>query len=381
MESFDSSSSTTGSGKNLRKRDPISIVVLQGSAGNGKTTCLLRSGLSRARSGENVIFIAATQIFADSVTQDLRDDIVEGFKIVVKDGFTEMIREVFRPVPSGETEGNDITEATSAEVMAWLKDKEKRSQKKMDEGAKKALCDWLMKGHRQAADTASYDDYVLDYDVWKNGNNKRDEGDMWKEALEELIQMNEQEDDLDFIETNQNRERSRRIHQFKDNRACDAIVIDEAQLYPAETNFKTFMLWYRPRKCILLGMDTKQAVYLGCSNRKDLVSAVHMAGWHKKQVKSHSLTTNFRLPARLVALSNAMVSTLKIVFPKVFDEYQKDEGFEKRSAIEAGVLSSPDTREVAEATDAPVKAIETFPAMLVLGKAARKLRDEVGAIE
>jgi hypothetical protein len=354
--------------------------VLQGSAGNGKTTCLLRSGLSRARSGENVIFIAATKIFADSVKQDLRDALVEGFHIIVKDTFTEMIREAFRPVPSGETEGNDVTEATPAEVMEWLKMLENRRQKKMDEGAKKALCDWLMKGHRQAADTESYDDYVLSYDDWKRDNSKRDEGDMWKDALEELTKMNEQEDDLDFIENDENRERSQRIHRFKDGRACDSIVIDEAQLYPAETNFKTFMLWYRPRKSILLGMDTKQAVYLGCSNRKDLVSAVHLAGWHKRNVKSHSLTTNFRLPARLVALSNAMVNTLKIVFPKVFDEYQKDEGFEKRSAIEAGVLTSPDTREVAEATDAPVKAIETFPAMLVLGKAARKLREEVGAL-
>ena len=47
-----------------------------------------------------------------------------------------------------------------------------------------------------------------------------------------------------------------------------------------------------------------------------------------------------------------MVCTLKHFFPKVFDEYQRDEGFEGRSS--SNVKQSVDTLATAEATDAPV---------------------------
>jgi thymidine kinase len=40
---------------------------------------------------------------------------------------------------------------------------------------------------------------------------------------------------------------------------CDVLIIDEAQLYPAETVFHVLLLWFRPRKVLLLGMDSKQA--------------------------------------------------------------------------------------------------------------------------
>jgi hypothetical protein len=36
------------------------------------------------------------------------------------------------------------------------------------------------------------------------------------------------------------------------------------------------------------------------------------------------LQTNFRLPCRLVALSNAMVDSLKYYLPGTFDDYFKD---------------------------------------------------------
>ena len=49
---------------------------------------------------EKVIFVAATQIFADSVEQDLKGHISKDFRIIVKDKFTEMIRESFTSAAS-----------------------------------------------------------------------------------------------------------------------------------------------------------------------------------------------------------------------------------------------------------------------------------------
>ena len=351
-------------------RPTLNIVVFQGSAGNGKTTCLLRTGLQRAKIGETVIFVAATQIFADSVEQDLRGSISKDFRIIVRNEFTIMIRSLFS-VDLAEEEQSS-TEATDADVNEWLDEVESKKGKKMGKGAIRALSDWLMKGHRETKDTEGYVEYVKAYIAWKKEMKKRDEGDMWKYVLLKLIAENRAEDNEEADNASKNR-------YLRDiDRECDMLVIDEAQLYPAETYFQALLLWYRPRKTLLLGMDTKQAVYLGCSNRRALLKAVNDSGWLQRKVMSYSFTTNFRLPARLVALSNAMVSTLRMYFPKVFDEYKHDDGFESRSAICSKVA---DTVASAEAMDASVRAIERYPAMLVIGAAAVKLRKEVTSVQ
>ena len=367
-------------------RPLLNILIIQGSAGNGKTTCLLRSGLNQAKLEEKVIFAAATQILADSIEQDLKGNMSKDFRIVIKDKFAEMIRSTFDVGSSSVM--STCTEASLIEVVQWLEESAAKKGKKMDKGAMRALADWLMKGHRKTADTASYTESVIAYDLWKKEMRKRDEGDMWKYVLEKLIAENEAEINP---ESQTEKEASTDTSSCDDgcisgsnrplqnlDRECDMLVIDEAQLYPAETSFQALLLWYRPRKTLLLGMDTKQAVYLGCSNRRALIKSVSDAGWIRKCVQIYSLTTNFRLPARLVALSNTMVSILKDNFPKVFDEYNRDDGFESRSAsLSAKMLAAADTLASAEATDAPVRAIERFPAMLVSGAAASKLREEV----
>ena len=175
-------------------------------------------------------------------------------------------------------------------------------------------------------------------------------------------------------------------------RECDVLLIDEAQLYPSETVFKVLLLWYKPRKTLLLGMDTKQAVTLGCSKRDDLVAEVR-EHWDITRDDVKSLQTNFRLPARLVALSNAMVRILRRFYPKVFDEYKMDEGFESRSATTALTSSSSSTTAAVQATvegQGPPAAgdsgekkapegltIEKFPVLLVLGDAAKQMRKEI----
>ena len=367
----------------------LNILIIQGSAGNGKTTCLLRSGLNQTKSEEKVIFAAATQILADSIEQDLKGNMLKDFRIVVKDKFTEMIRNIFDVGSSSVM--STYSEATLTEVTQWLEECDAKKGKKMDKGAMRALADWLIKGHRKTADTANYTDSVIAYDLWKKEMKKKDEGDMWKHVLEKLAAENEADInpesetgseisiDVSGCDVSVVSTRNNRLLQDID-RECDMLVIDEAQLYPAETSFQALLLWYRPRKTLLLGMDTKQAVYLGCSNRRALIKAVSDAGWTRKCVQIYSLTTNFRLPARLVALSNTMVSILKDNFPKVFDEYNRDDGFESRTAslsTSSKMVASADTLASAEATDAPVRAIERFPAMLVSGAAASKLREEV----
>ena len=314
-----------------------------------------------------MIFIAATQIFADSVEQDLKGNITKDFRIVVKNKFTEMIRSVFAQGLSDNR--SDYSETTLDDVFMWLEGVESRKSQSgksntLNAGAMKALCEWLIKGHREAADTAFYKEYVCLYLDWKNKNKKRDEGDMWNDVILKLIIENNDDEGRSLAKADGLSDHVKNL-----DRECDMLVIDEAHLYPAETYFMALMLWYRPRKTLLLGMDTKQAVYLGCSNRAALLKAIHKAGWHQRNVMPCTLKTNFRLPARLVALSNAMVSTLKHFFGKVFDEYQMDEGYEARS------MSAP---EAAGKSDASFRLIENFPAMLVFGAAAGKLRKEVG---
>ena len=371
-------------------RPVLNIVVCQGSAGNGKTTCLLRSGLSKAQSKEKVVFVAATQIFSESVQQDLGGNITRDFRIIVRDKFTDMIRSVY--AESHALQELDTTDVTVSEVTDWVMEMEPKGGKKMNKGAAKALSEWLMKGHREAADTVTYKEYVTAYCLWKRDERKRDEGDMWKYALEKLLEESRRE----LIPTEHLTETTHSAFEECDHyhdRDCDMLVIDEAQLYPAETNFQALLLWYRPKKTLLLGMDTKQAVYLGCSNRRALLKAVLDSGWQRRNLIVHSLTTNFRLPARLVALSNAMVSTLKAFYPKVFDEYNKDNGFDNRSTTSSfppstssssssiqEASSRVDTLAAAEASDAPVRAIERFPVMLVIGAAAVKLRKEVTSL-
>lgn len=384
------SSSTITTSPSLHLLRPVlNIVVCQGSAGNGKTTCLLRSGLSKAQSKEKVVFVAATQIFSESVQQDLGGNITRDFRIIVRDKFTDMIRSVY--AESRALQESDTTDVIVSEVTDWVMEMEPKSGKKMNKGAAKALSEWLMKGHREAADTVTYKEYVTAYCLWKRDERKRDEGDMWKYALEKLLE----ESGRELIPAEHLTETTNDVHECDHyhDRDCDMLVIDEAQLYPAETNFQALLLWYRPKKTLLLGMDTKQAVYLGCSNRRALLKAVLDSGWQRRNLIVHSLTTNFRLPARLVALSNAMVSTLKAFYPKVFDEYNKDNGFDNRSTTSTTSSFPPstsssiqeassrvDTLAAAEASDAPVRAIERFPVMLVIGAAAVKLRKEVTSL-
>ena len=295
-------------------RPTLNVVVLQGSAGNGKTTCLLRSSLTRAKMEEKVIFVAATQIFADSVEQDLKGHISKDFRIIVKDKFTELIRKSF------EFDLNEETEVSVDDVIAWIDEIEAKKGKKMDKGAKRAVCDWLMKGHREANDTENYEDFVQMYNKWKNENKKRDEGDMWRDILTMLTAENFEDEKLNgngenlntFTSfsstqedpsnppnacgsltstsvtpnnpnhlsnssnntnnnTNNNNSTSQSNHtdavttnrtlRLRDvDRECDTLVIDEAQLYPAETYFKALLLWYRPRKALLLGEDTQCVV-------------------------------------------------------------------------------------------------------------------------
>ena len=383
------SPSTTSITTSLHLLRPVlNIVVCQGSAGNGKTTCLLRSGLSRAQSKEKVVFVAATQIFSESVQQDLGGNITSDFRIIVRDRFTDMIRSVY--AERHTLQALDATEVSPSEVSEWVMEMEPKSGKKMGKGAAKALAEWLMKGHREAADTVTYKEYVIAYCVWKRDEKKRDEGDMWRFALERLLEENRSDLSAERLVGAIPSEREG-CDQY--DRDCDMLVIDEAQLYPAETYFQALLLWYRPKKTLLLGMDTKQAVYLGCSNRRALLKAVLDCGWQRRTLIVHSLTTNFRLPARLVALSNAMVSALKAFYPKVFDEYNKDNGFDNRSSTTPSssfppstsissssaseVSSRVDTLAAAESSDAPVRAIKSFPAILVVGAAAVKLRKEV----
>lgn len=83
----------------------------------------------------------------------------------------------------------------------------------------------------------------------------------------------------------------------------------------------------------------------------------------------------------MIALSNALVGTLKEVLPKLFDEYSVDSGFQSRvggSTFNTDTADSIDQIGGVESQivlEKVVDAIVTFPAMLVSDKAGRKLRE------
>lgn len=110
-------------------------------------------------------------------------------------------------------------------------------------------------------------------------------------------------------------------------------------------------------------MDTKQAIILGCSKREELKKAARDAcdvvGWADVDVSVNNLTTNFRLPAKMIALSNAMVSIFREFLPGIFDEYSKDTGYESRVTTEI---------------ENEVDDIMSFPCLIASGEAGKKLR-------
>lgn len=371
--------------------DPIiNIVVLQGSAGNGKTTCLLHGGLQRARGDENVVFVAATKLLADSIENDLKGSIVDTFRVMVKNGFKDVVNERIRRVAvlladakRGAVEmdaaviqelGKLLEKASHedlhpVDVNQWLAGRKKDDAERKNE----SLREWLMTGHRLALDTEKFVEYAEDYERWKEEFEKRDEGDMWALAAGLLVRVEE------AMVTGENESSWGQVDAViaKVERECDVLVIDEAQLYPAESVFRVLLQWYRPRRTLLLGMDTKQAVTLGCSKRDDLVAEVRRRRvWRVGTVEVKTLNTNFRLPARLVALSNAMVRILRQFYPKVFDEYQTDVGFEGRTAG-GGETESVALNSAVASSGQSVSTIEKFPVMMILGDAAKEMRKRV----
>ena len=190
---------------------------------------MLRSGLKRAKENENVVFVAATKLLADSVKNDLYGSIESTFRINVKKDFKDLVAKKVKSIQGilasemesgteyGSATASSVSEEqkseaalmttlvaaashedlTNEEVMSWLNGLEARLKKSgsggaMDVGEKDALRDWLMSGHREAADTITYKDkYVKDYEEWKAQNRKKDEGDMWALAKDLLSKVEE----------------------------------------------------------------------------------------------------------------------------------------------------------------------------------------------
>ena len=180
-----------------------------------------------------MVFVAATKLLADSVKNDLHGSIESTFRINVKKDFKDLVAKKVKSIQGilanevGEAGAEQASAAaassssaseeqkseaalmaalvstaghedlTNDEVMGWLNGLEARLKKSgsggaMDVGEKDALRDWLMSGHREAADTLTYKDkYVKDYEEWKAQNRKKDEGDMWALAKDLLSKVEE----------------------------------------------------------------------------------------------------------------------------------------------------------------------------------------------
>lgn len=235
-------------------------MFIQGSAGNGKTTCLLKAGLDRAMSENRVVLISATSHLAMAIKEELKES-KDKIEIVVQDGIKRQIREWV-----GNRDA--LIELTKAEIIDWLRivssSQHNATSSRRKQGEEEALADWLMKGSKFSANSEAYRGVAEQYQLWKRSLRKIDEGDLWQQALLKMKELN-----AASLPVN--------------SRACEVLIIDEAQLYPAESIFELFLLWFRPSKCILVGMDTKQAIYLGCSKRWDLLEAAkrasHITGW------------------------------------------------------------------------------------------------------
>ena len=170
-----------------------------------------------------MVFVAATKLLADSVKNDLHGSIESTFRINVKKDFKDLVAKKVKSIQgilaseigeagvanSSEEQKSEAAlmaslvaaagheDLTNDEVMGWLNGLEARLKKSgaggaMDVGEKDALRDWLMSGHREAADTLTYKDkYVKDYEEWKAQNRKKDEGDMWALAKDLLSKVEE----------------------------------------------------------------------------------------------------------------------------------------------------------------------------------------------
>lgn len=272
------------------------MVFVQGSAGNGKTTCLLTSALGRAGQGNIIKMVCATAHLAESIRNDVSGSDPEALKntdIRILDDVKVEIRDWIG-------KSNTDLEIKKEEVLSWIRfsapTSSTGSNLKLKEGEEDALAEWLVKGSKESSTTDAYIEYKNRYTTWKKSQpNRYDEGDVWCEALTKLRVI-----DQHSIPTGH----------------CDMLIVDEAQLYPADSLFELLLIWFHPCQCILVGMDTKQAIYLGCSKRSELFAAAkracHTVGWSNVEESRNNLTTNFRLPAKMIALSNSLVTILKV---------------------------------------------------------------------
>lgn len=270
------------------------MVFVQGSAGNGKTTCLLTSALGRAAQGTVVNMVCATAHLAESIRNDLTGSDSEALRNTNIQVLDDVKNEIRRWVGKFTAD----LEITKEETLQWIRSvaQAPAASMKLKEGEEDALAEWLVKGSKESSTTDAYAEYKNRYANWKKSQPGRfDEGDVWLEALTRC-----RSDEQTSLPT---------CH-------CDMLIVDEAQLYPADSLFELLLIWYHPSQCILVGMDTKQAIYLGCSKRSELYAAAkracYVVGWSNVEESRNNLTTNFRLPAKMIALSNSLVTILRV---------------------------------------------------------------------
>ena len=130
----------------------LDCIIVSGSAGNGKTTCLLRAGLQRAGMNDKVVFIAATAALARSFQEDLsREPELQAYhEIVVLQNLKEMMRAKCLLAFGKSGLPSDLF-LSRAEVENWLKStdfqaRETTLKEKITEGDVKATAEWLHGG-------------------------------------------------------------------------------------------------------------------------------------------------------------------------------------------------------------------------------------------
>lgn len=166
-------------------KPPIKMVFIQGSAGNGKTTCLLTGGLSRAEQGEVVVLICATSYLAESINEDLKGSALSADKCIVKT-LKELKEEVINWLVASEKARREEL-LTREEILEFLRSiRSYDKSKSIDEETEIFLAEWFYSGSKESDNSIAYKAYSDRYIAWKRGIGKMDEGDMWTIALELL---------------------------------------------------------------------------------------------------------------------------------------------------------------------------------------------------
>ena len=266
------------------------MLIIKGSAGNGKTTIMCEICDKLA---ENALLVVPNEA--------LKAQVLNHYPRIKAVTLRERI-DALTPIGSKKVTFGEFVQAKKEQV-----------EKKIAESKDKAKI--IFDAHECWKDR-SKDPF---YAEWKAQTNRKDENDLW----EYLVTLN-QKKNLNELE------------QYELKRHFCLMLIDEAQSMTS-LQLRILALSSGSPQLIIVGMDSKQTIGKDSAGRKSAVKTAILEAYHNSMINKSSkkqesfehstvaLTTNFRCPVSALQTLDIVISSwLKKYFKSKFDDFNID---------------------------------------------------------